>query len=300
MRTKTKVWLIFAAALVLAGCILFAGIMTRLGWDFARLETANYETNTYEITQVFDSISVNSDTADITFVFSEDGKCRVECYEEEGRTHCVAVEDGTLTLALQDAGTIFDYVGIHFRTPKITVCLPQTEYASLLIRESTGDIHMPNDFHFGNVEIALSTGDVTFCASAKDDLKIHTDTGDIRVANVSAAALHLSVSTGRTELADVTCGNLTSVGDTGDITLTNVLAAEKLSIERSTGDVRFASSDASEIFVKTDTGDVAGTLLTDKVFITQTDTGSVDVPKTVTGGQCEIVTDTGDIMLEIL
>lgn len=79
----------------------------------------------------------------------------------------------------------------------------------------------------------------------------------------------------------------------------NVISKEKFSIERSTGDVMFDSCDAAEILVKTDTGDIKGSLLSDKVFITQTDTGSVDVPKTVIGGKCEITTDTGDIRIKI-
>ena len=54
------------------------------------------------------------------------------------------------------------------------------------------------------------------------------------------------------------------------------------------------------MFVETDTGDVTGSLLSDKVFITKSDTGSIDVPKTVTGGKCEITTDTGDIKIEII
>ena len=63
--------------------------------------------------------------------------------------------------------------------------------------------------------------------------------------------------------------------------------------------MRFKNSDANDIFVETDTGHVTGTLLTDKVFITQTDTGDVDIPKTVDGGRCEIITDTGDIKINI-
>ena len=57
--------------------------------------------------------------------------------------------------------------------------------------------------------------------------------------------------------------------------------------------------DASEIFVKTDTGDVRGTLLSEKVFIIKTSAGDVSVPETVTGGKCEISTDTGDIKIGI-
>ena len=79
----------------------------------------------------------------------------------------------------------------------------------------------------------------------------------------------------------------------------DVIAANRFSIERSTGDVKFTRCDAAEIFVKTNTGNVTGSLLTDKVFLTDTDTGSVTVPKTATGGRCEIETDTGNIKIEI-
>lgn len=109
----------------------------------------------------------------------------------------------------------------------------------------------------------------------------------------------VGVSTGKAYLTDIACKNVISSGSTGDIFLDNVIAAKKFYIERSTGDVRFENSDATEIFVETGTGYVTGTLLTDKVFIIQTDTGSVDVPKTITGGRCEITTDTGDIKITI-
>ena len=89
-----------------------------------------------------------------------------------------------------------------------------------------------------------------------------------------------------------------SSGDTGDILLSHVIATERLSIERGTGDVKVESCDAAEIFIETDTGDVTGTLLSDKVFVVETDTGRIDVPKTSNGGRCEIITDTGDILIK--
>jgi len=78
------------------------------------------------------------------------------------------------------------------------------------------------------------------------------------------------------------------------------VAEQLLSIERSTGDVQFDGCDAGEIYVETDTGAVKGTLLSEKVFIVESDTGSIRVPKSVTGGKCEITTDTGDIKIDIV
>ena len=319
---KRTTWLIIASSLVLVGCILFAGVMTTLQWDFMELATVKYETNTYEISEAFDGISMNTDTADIAFMFSDDGNCRVECHEEGNAKHSVTAEDGTLTVELIDERSVYDfigYIGLNFGSPKITVYLPKSEYTNLLINGDTSDIEIPNDFTFKDVDISLSTGDIDFCASASEKIKIKTSTGDICAENISVGSLDLTVSTGKVTVSDVNCeGNITvgvstgktyltdivcksvmSSGNTGDIYLNNVIATETFSIERSTGDVRFDGSDATEIYVKTDTGDVTGSLLTDKVFITQTDTGDVDVPKTTTGGRCEISTDTGNIKITV-
>lgn len=93
--------------------------------------------------------------------------------------------------------------------------------------------------------------------------------------------------------------NLVSGGNTGDLFLKNVVATEKVSIERDTGNVTIDGLDAAEIFIETDTGNVTGALLSEKVFIAHSDTGKVDVPRTTTGGICEINTDTGNIKLKI-
>ena len=318
MSTRTKVWLIIAGTLVLLGGILFAGVMSTLGWDFTKLSTEKFETNTYEISEAFDAISMDTDTADIVFAASDDGICKVVCYEQEYAKHSAVVEDDTLIIRVADKREWYQYIGINFSTPQITVYLPKTEYNNLLIDGDTSDVEIPNDFMFKNVDISLSTGDVEFCASASEMIKIKTSTGDICVENISAGSLDLSVSTGKvtvtgvdcgdvkinvstgkTNMTDIRCKNLLSSGDTGDISLKNVIATEKFSIERSTGDVKLEKSDAAEIYIETDTGDVTGTLLTEKVFIAETDTGRVDVPKTTTGGKCEIETDTGNIIISI-
>ena len=319
MRTRTKVWLIIATSFVLVGGIIFVGIMSMLEWDFTKLSTGKYETNDYEITENFKSISIITNTADIVLLPSENSKASVSCYEQRNVKHLIAVNDGALVIEVDDTRKWYEHIGINFGTPKITVYIPQGEYGKLSIKSSTGDVKIPKEFKFENIDISESTGNVTNYASASEDIIIKTSTGNIHVENVSAGILDLSVSTGEVTASDVTCEgdvkinvstgktnltnirckNVVSTGNTGAISLKNVIAAEKFSIERSTGDVKFDGCDAAEISVETDTGDVRGCLLTDKIFIVQTDTGDVDVPKTVTGGKCEITTSTGDINISI-
>ena len=107
------------------------------------------------------------------------------------------------------------------------------------------------------------------------------------------------VSTGDADVSDVTCQRFKSEGATGDIFLKNTVASADLSVNRSTGDVKFERCDAAEIFVKTNTGSVTGTFLTDKIFIAKSDTGKVQVPSSVSGGKCEISTNTGEVKISI-
>lgn len=280
MSRAAKIWLIAASSLVLIGCIILGGIMTMLKWDFTKLSTVKYETNNYEIAGGFKNISIKANTADILFVASESQDCTIICYEQEKVRHTVAVEDNTLAIEVKDSRRWYEYIGINFDTPQITVYIPQGEYAALSVKSSTGDIRVEN--------MAIET------------LKLSVTTGSITVSDITCQEdINISVSTGKAKLSDVVCKNVVSSGNTGDIFLQNVIASKKISIKRSTGNVRLEHSDAAEVFVKTDTGNVTGTLLSDKVFITQTDTGTISVPKTTSGGRCEINTDTGDIKIKI-
>ena len=320
MKTAAKVSLVIATLLILAGIIGLVSVMTMKKWDFSSFGEKNYETRKYDIEEDFRDISLDTETAKIRFERSADGKCHVEVFEEDKVRHSVAAENGTLTVKTTDTRKWTDYMfNFYSKTPTVTVYLPGTEYGRLSVKGSTGDVNIPEDFSFESIDIASDTGDVSCGASVSGKVRIALSTGDIKLEKISAGELDLTVSTGKisvesasvsgdvkitvstgkSELTALSCRNFSTKGSTGVIRLNDVIAEEKLSIERSTGDVRFTDCDAAEIYVKTDTGDVEGNLLTEKVFITKTDTGRIRVPDSVTGGKCEIRTDTGNIEIEI-
>ena len=319
MSNTAKIWLIVASALTLLGIIICVGVMAAVGWDFTKLSTVQYVKNDYEIDFDFDDISINSDTADVRILVSDDEKCKVECYESKNSTHTVSVKDGKLEIALNSNKLWYEYIGIDFGSPKINVYLPKLEYDALNIKSSTSDVEVAKELIFENIEISVTTGDVNCFASAKENVKIKTSTGDIFAESVSAKNIDfvvttgkinatdiiceedvcITVSTGKTYITNGKCQSLKSYGNTGDITLNNVIATEKITIERSTGKVKFDGCDAGELLVHTDTGDVSGSLLSEKIFIVRTDTGKISVPASVSGGRCEITTDTGDIKINL-
>lgn len=319
MGKAMKIWLIIAIALVVVGAGVFTAALVACGWDFSKLSTVQFETNTYSGTDRITGIRVDTDTADIRFAPSEDGQWKVVCHEAEKMNHTVSVKDGILTIKVVDEREWYDHIGIWIGSETVTLYLPEQEYASLVIRESTGDVEVPKAFRFGTIDINVSTGAVRNYASATGVIKITASTGDIHVEDVSAASMELSVttghvagrgltcegklsvgvSTGDAQLTDVKCENFTSDGSTGDIVLKDVIATGKMSIDRSTGDVKFDACDAAEILVETSTGNVTGSLRSDKIFIARASTGDVDVPATTSGGKCQITTSTGDIRIRI-
>lgn len=319
MSKATKKWLIAATIFVIVGLLIFAGVLYVYDFDFKKLSTENYITNTYEIKEDFDRISIDVDTSDIEFVLSEDENCRLVCYETEKLKHSAVIENGTLSIDLIDCRNWYDYIGISFEHHKMTVYLPQTKYTSLKIDTDTGDIVIPKEFAFENIKIDGDTSDVECYASVSEAMEIKLSTGDIKADSFVAGKIDLSTTTGnicinavdtrgnidittntgKIVLTEITCNNFIAESNTGNITLKNVVSTDSFSVENDTGDVIFDYSDAAEIYVETSTGDVKGNLLSEKIFITKTSTGNISVPDSVSGGRCNIITSTGDIKIDI-
>lgn len=275
-----KAWLIVAGVLILVGCLLLSVVMSGIKWNFAKLVTAKYETNRYEFDETFTNISVLTETADVVLQPATDGKTSVVCYEQEHATHAVTLKDGTLGIRLLDERKWYEHIGINFQSPKITLYIPQSRCGDLTVESTTGDVEIAEGFQFDRVVLTLTTG-------------------DIRLQKLTAEALDLELTTGDVQLTDTNCKTLNIEGTTGKMVLKNVIAAEKLTLELSTGSIRFDGCDAGEIKAETSTGSITGSLLTPKIFYAESNTGKVTVPRTTTGGICELTTNTGSIKITL-
>ena len=321
MKRGMLIWLIVAASLVVAGALLFVGALMMARFDFKMFGSVKYDTNSYEFEETIGDITVDTNTAHVKILPSDDGVVRVVCKEEEKLQHTVTVEDGTLSIRLVDTRRWYNYIHLFsFDTDEITVFLPRGEYGALTVNVSTGDVEVPAEYSFKSVKIKGSTAHATCRAEVREDLNIELTTGAVKVENTKVGAMWLTTSTGRiqvfsvvcegdaslnvttgdTDMRDVTCRSLTSRGTTGEMELERVIATEKFSIARDTGDVEFDRCDAAEIYVETSTGDVEGTLLSEKTFFAYSDTGHVNVPRTMSGGRCEVTCSTGHIELSVV
>ena len=321
MRTAMKVWLIIAAVLFGIGVILMAGALLSYSINPVSFKTADYETTTFDFQEdAIRNISIDTKTADLYIVPSEDDLCHVVAFDRTNMKYSAWVEGDTLHILGEMGQNWKDFLPFNFESSRVTISLPKSEYKKLTITETTGAIQLSESFTFETVDVSFTTGEVMLLANTTDFASIRATTGSVHVQDVSVGNLEVSVrtgkvlvsnvtcsgkigikvSTGDAQIHDTTCRSLLSDGSTGDISLANVLIQDELTLTRSTGDIRLKDSDAATISIETSTGDVIGSLLSGKSFLANTDTGSVRVPASTSGGSCEISTNTGDIDITVV
>ena len=207
----------------------------------------------------------------------------------------IHTDTGDITLKSQITGILTAKVD----TGKIDVWGVNSDAVTL--SADTGDISLYNAQIKGDVTVTTDTGHQTISNLQCRNLTLKCTTGGLTCESVQIdESLQFKSSSGRVSLSRIRCGTLNGKASTGDINCSDLIATGELRMETSTGDITLAASDAATLNIKTDTGDVEGSLLSEKIFYTESDTGHIRVPKSTSGGICEVITDTGSITFEIL
>ncbi len=346
MTKGLKIALIVAACLVVAGLILGGLSILAGGFRFGDFHigsgsmTVRQEElvpKTYPVEGAFRSLDVRGVNGDVELKRSADGRCRVECVECEGWTHKVEIREGTLYVERETKANVNLLLGSSGRDV-IEVWLPESEYETLAVSATSGDVRVPADFRFDAASVASTSGDTNFRAQVGGVLSCASTSGAIGVTDVACASLTMACTSGGLYVSGVETGSLSMTGTSGSVSVEKVSASGELYVHTTSGDIRmkevfcgslnaestsgkktltdvtasgsFRSTatsgaleltrcDAGSLYVESTSGEVEGSLLTDKIFITHTTSGDVKVPVGRSGGDCEIHTTSGDIDITI-
>ena len=279
-----------------------------------------YSSETVEIDGIFRDIDIDSRAEDLTILHADDGVCKAVFYGSDRQKHEVRVENGTLFIRITEEGKWYDRIAF-FSSQKtgIELYLSQTQYSSLQIKSSTGDIEVTERVSFEDVDIAVGTGDIRSRASVSGKASVKTGTGDITLEDMSAGAVSIVTASGDTDMRSVeSSGDIkikSASGDicmeevrgrnvdittaSGELDLLGVIAEEQLEAGSVSGDTSLRRCDASELSIKSTSGDISGTLLSEKKFDAKSRIGDVDVPVASAGGICMIRTVSGDIRMRV-
>ena len=307
--------IILGSALLITGSIIFSVAVAK---NIQNSDT-EFVNKTYNVSD-FTNFDIDIDTAHVEFKPTTDGTSKVEISEREKEYHTVEVKDGTLTIKSFDDRKWYERIfNWYFQNMTIKVYAPEQTYNNLKISSHTGDIYIPDGFTFSDVNVKLSTGNITLKSDVTNTTSIETSTGNISLEmdtkNLTtktstgnqkfvgvhvSEAMNLKASTGSLTLNDVTAKSLEANTSTGDMRFTNVIVEENIKLKASTGDINFMNCDAASLDIETDTGDVILILLTGKTYDVRSSTGRPHYPDPVIGaGLCRVKTSTGLISIKI-
>ena len=245
----------------------------------------------------FDSVTVDTIAANVSFVYAEDGVCRVEVRDRESITYTAEIMDNTLLIRAEDHRSWWDHIQFFgtSQNPTVTVYLPAKSLKSLSVDVASGDVSIPRDFAFsGNVELSAGSGDLTLLASVEGDTSLETTTGDITVEgkhktvtaaattgditlrHVDAKELTVSVTTGSIHVQKAVAVAVTAAAGTGDVILEDVITDDAIRVTTTTGDQQLLRVLCGSMTLRTGSGCVT---LTESVAL----------------GHAAVKTTTGDV-----
>ena len=274
-----KKGLVIALVAVGSTLLVTGGVVFAIGLATAS-QNSNVVTKEHEVS-AFSKVNIDVSVSDLYFKISEDASSKVVCVEKEKVYHTVEVKDETLYIQGFDSRQWFETTFDWFWKPlSVTIYLPSGVLDEVKIDSSTGDVNIPESYSMNNLDITLSTGNVSIASNVAEKVHIKASTGDINYAG-DAKDIDLEASTGKVKLSHS--------------------LSENLKIKTSTGDITIRDSDAStSIDIEASTGDVDAEFLSAKEFDVHASTGSIRIPSSVSGATpCRIHTSTGDIKVTV-
>lgn len=320
MKKSKKIAVFTAVGMIAAGLIIAFAAIAAMGFDLTKTANIDLNEKTYSLTKDFSKIYVNVEEFDICFLPSENNICKITCYENDKIYFTVTDENNTLTIERHDKRKWYEHIiNIYWGKPEIIVYLPQKEFESICIKATSGNISVPEGFIFKSADIQNASGAVKFSAETINSLYITTVSGSSFVKNISAKTIDISSTSGdiiidsiknnsefiaktvsgSINASGINCQTFNAYSTSGKINISHIIAEQFFQIESVSGNIEINKCDSDKIQIKTNSGDVTGSLLTEKIFFTDTHSGKIDVPKSFSGGECEISTVSGDIKFDI-
>ncbi len=320
MKKGTKIALIVAACLLVAGLIICIATMATNNWENLSWNE-EIEMKSVTVDHVFTNIRIHTAEADIRLMPAEDGVCRVEYPVGKYSDYNISTENGVLAVQYQDSRKWYEFIsfGFSFKERAVKVYLPQVEYDALMLSTASGDIAVDLGVAYTSAKVTTASGDIAFHANVKADCDLQSTSGDVLLHNIrSVGNVKVQSTSGKCTATDITCQRFFAKSASGDLVLGNIVAeeftadtlsgeirladceGEKLTLECTSGDIKFSRCDGKDITLTTVSGDIEGSFKSAKLFESHTVSGDISLPRSeAVDSRCTIKTTSGDVEIDI-
>ena len=303
-------------------CLIVGALIVGVGFVIAKKSPPKVvtESYSYSIDELPSKINIDVISSDVKICVTEGEEWRVEYKNTEKIFHTVKLADGVLTIEQEDTRKWYEHLWDFF-TPELSVTLymPAQAYDSLSVLSTSGDINVAPEYTFSNVDLKVTSGDITMAALTTGALSVKTTSGDIAVSGNVGGGLKIECTSGDIGITggvngklevfntsgDIAIRNATPTSVTvsntsGDMYLQNVVSRENFEIKNTSGDIELDHCDAASFELETLSGDIRASILSGKVFDCHTTSGSVNVPANGEGGTFKARGTSGDIRVTIV
>ena len=195
----------------------------------------------------FKTIYIDSDTANVNIIESDNNKIRLLIHNKKENT-TVDVKDEELNIKTKIDKCKF--ICFNPRITQIDLYLPSEYKDKVVLENKVGDIKIEN-LKYMMLDLKTTTGDVEIDSIDSGVLK--TTTGDVRIKNIET--LDIETTTGDIDLGKVN-NKLDIDVKTGDIKVDEANLKANSSISTKTGDIKILKTENIYIDASTKTGDV--------------------------------------------
>lgn len=195
MKLSTKVALILACVLIVAGAALFFGAANSMGFDLKKASMTPMITKTYDITEGFSSIQVNGAECSINILPSEVDSCKVVLLDSEKIYHGVSVSNGVLTINRWEDRSWLDHFGLYLYPLEVNIYLPQKQLDNIYINVASGSIHIEN-ITCRELNASAASGHIFVWNSYADTVDLKTVSGKIGFYNGDSKNITMKTVTG--------------------------------------------------------------------------------------------------------
>ncbi len=295
MNKVKKITIIAACSLIGAGVIISGIAVAANGAKLFHRPDASL--NTISIEKDFENIDIDSVECDVKFIKSENDECKIESIDEKSIVTEAEVRDNTLYINRVDKRKWYEGIGVYFgyRTPRITVFLPETEYEKLSILSASGDTSISSDFSFESANVRSSSGDIEFLADVLKNAEIKSTSGDISV-NTEAENLTVGSTSGNVGV-EGKANSVTVSSTSGDVLCYRVDSEGEFNAKTTSGDVMVRDSKVAGAYIQSTSGDVSIEKISADKLSFKTTSGDIELEEVYAENMLSASAVSGDIEL---
>ncbi len=293
MSKIIKIALIVTASLLL-GALLFLLLFFNTDSIFSVTVTERHQ----DITDAITSVEVDTEIYDVEIIRASGGSA-ITVNENNKRPVMIYTSGAALVIEEIEDESLAGFFARAFgksKDCKITVCIPtDNEFELIDISTETGNITIEDGFKAKRTELESETGNIALSDISTGALDISSETGNVSLESVASLATEIETNTGNISLWSSSAESLNIESDTGNVLVKESTVKKSTDVSTSSGNVSLDLFSSAGITVETGTGDISGRLTCEMIFYARSTTGKVSVPKSTSGGLCDIRSTTGNI-----